>query len=119
MSKRKLRKRFQPKVINVIAEGDENKKRWKVAVYSLVADISTIFADSPQEATAKMQQGFGRHAGQEGPTVIGIACAEMDTPRAKDFITQFMSNLQNMATAAKKGQVESNIVVPKIQVVPK
>ena len=62
-----------------------------------------------------MQEGFGRHAGIEGPTVIGIACAELGSPRDKDFIAQFMANLQNMAKQSQPE--EKKVVVPMIQVV--
>lgn len=111
----------KPQLKLVKAPEEDNRPKWKVAVYSMVCDISTVYADTPEEAMESMQKGFGRHAGVEGPIVVGSACVSFDSPASKDFIPQWMVNIQRlqaMVAKAQSGVPEGKIVVPKM-VVPK
>ena len=111
-TRRKLRKEFQAKQINVVAPADVNKPLWKVAVFSIACDINTVHAENQQEAVQKIEEGFGRHAGVEGPTMVGVACIPANSEHAKDFIKKWMLTMQQTAQKAQ-GQ-DKKIEVPKL-----
>jgi len=100
------------------AAQQETKPRWKVGVFSLVCDISTVYADTIQEAMEQVQNGFGRHAEVQGPTTVGMAAVPFATP-GLDFIGQWVANIQATQKLAQAGQQEKKqIVVPKIALPP-
>jgi len=109
----------EPKLVDLEAPAGEGRPRWKVGVFSLVCDISTVYANTVQEAMEAVQNGMGAHAGVEGPTTVGMVAVHFDTPGTSDFIGQWVANIQNMQKLAQAGQQErKQIVVPKIVLPP-
>ena len=113
---------LEPKLIALEAPADqqESKPRWKVGVFSLVCDVSTVYADTAQKAMEAVQNGMGAHAGVQGPTTVGMVAVQFDTPGTSDFIGQWVANIQNMQKLAQAGQPQERkqIVVPKIVLPP-
>lgn len=101
------------KLVEVASDTSDGQIRWKVAVYTMACEIRTVYADTPEAAIAAVGDNKGRHAGIEGPTVIGTACVNFNSKGAKDFIPQWMANQHRLLQAAQPKE-ESNIIVPSI-----
>jgi len=110
----------KPKLIALEAPAEQGKPRWKVGVFSLVCDVSTVYADTVQEAMKAVQNGFGAHAGVQGPTTVGMVAVHFDTPGTNDFIGQWVANIQATQKLAQAGQQveKKKIVVPRIVLPP-
>ena len=107
----------EPKLVSLESPAKQGEPRWKVGVFSLVCDISTVYANTVQEAMEAVQNGQGRHAGVQGPTTVGMAAVPFDAPGASDFIGQWVANIQGLQKLAQAGQ-RKDIVVPKIVLPP-
>jgi len=83
MSKRTNRFRVGPMNQYVPAPGpvspgssDVGSKRFRVHITAQTSMHFVIFADSPDDAVAKVRGGFGEHAGSTPPEVVSIEVGE-------------------------------------------
>lgn len=53
-------------------ENETATERFKVAVVEQKVTYFTVYAHDEREAATLVSQGQGRHAGSEGPAVVGI-----------------------------------------------
>jgi len=83
MSKRTNRFRVGPMNQYVPAPGpippgstDVGSKRFRVHITARTTMRFVIFADSPDDAVAKVKAGFGEHAGSTTPEVVSVEVGE-------------------------------------------
>jgi hypothetical protein len=102
----------EPLLVTVAQPGDEDKKRFKVAILGIVATLKTVYANDPTDAVKKVGANFGTHAGERGPAPFAMVANEM-IPGAKepDFIQQWMFMYHRMMHNANEA---SKIQVPKL-----
>jgi len=98
---------------------DEDKPRWKVATFAMLVEVTTVYAADQAEAIEAVEKGFGRHAGREGPEMVGQVVVPFDSPMSKDFIKQWGSNQAKLMTIARHAQAQEEakkIIVPAMSI---
>jgi hypothetical protein len=84
-----------------------------VGIYSLACEIRTIYASTKEEAISLVGENHGRHAGVEGPEVIGVGCIAADSDDSTHFIGQWLANQQRILQQLQ--QQDKKIIVPQLK----